>query len=285
VAASPANCLNCGALLDGAFCSRCGQRAIAPYPTVREMIGDAWQELSGYDGRFARTFRMLLGRPGALTIETLEGRRAPYIGPVRLYLVASVVYFVCAAAVPNLRTPAPAVMPGPGDPITIDATGRTEMSPELRDRALQRLQRAPWWAQMILRPAIVDPAAFRRRFVETLPRVLFALVPVFAAIVALFYRRRRFAQHLIFAIHLHATIFIVLTVRELSQLARSLIVLRVFEIGAAAGIVAYGLLAFRSVYGESWLRILVKWVGIAAIYSVAGVTALVVTLLWAVVIG
>jgi hypothetical protein len=138
---------------------------------------------------------------------------------------------------------------------------------------------------MILRPAIVDPAAFRRRFVETLPRVLFALVPVFAAIVALFYRRRRFAQHLIFAIHLHATIFIVLTVRELSQLARSLIVLRVFEIGAAAGIVAYGLLAFRSVYGESWLRILVKWVGIAAIYSVAGVTALVVTLLWAVVIG
>ena len=53
-------CLNCGASLRGAFCSECGQRAIAPYPTVREMLGDAWQELSGYDGRFARTFRTLL---------------------------------------------------------------------------------------------------------------------------------------------------------------------------------------------------------------------------------
>ena len=49
-------CLNCGAELHGAFCSRCGQRVIPPYPTMRELVGDAWHELSGYDGRFMRTF-------------------------------------------------------------------------------------------------------------------------------------------------------------------------------------------------------------------------------------
>ena len=279
------HCLNCGAPLSGAFCSSCGQRAIAPYPTVREMVGDAWQELSGYDGRFARTFRMLLGRPGALTVETLEGRRARYIAPVRLYLVASVFYFLCAAAIPNLRTPPPAVMPGGDITIRIDERGGTNLSPEDRQRALQALERAPWWASAVLRPALTDPEGFRSRFTASLPRVLFALVPVFAAILALFYRRRRFAQHLIFAIHLHAMIFICLAVRELSQLSNSLVVLRVFEVAATAAIVGYGLLAFRRVYGESWIRVVLKTVGVVAIYGVAGVTALVAATIFAVIGG
>ena len=61
--------------MHGRFCGRCGQRAIGAYPSVREMAGDAWRELSGWDGRFARTVRILLRRPGALTVEAMEGRR------------------------------------------------------------------------------------------------------------------------------------------------------------------------------------------------------------------
>lgn len=43
-------CLNCGAELSGPFCATCGQRAIPAYPTVKEMAGDAWHEMSGVDG-------------------------------------------------------------------------------------------------------------------------------------------------------------------------------------------------------------------------------------------
>ena len=85
-------CLNCGTPLQGAFCAACGQRAVPPNPTVRELAGDAWHELSGYDGRIMSTIRGLV-RPGFLTREYLEGRRAHYVPPVRLYLVVSVVYF------------------------------------------------------------------------------------------------------------------------------------------------------------------------------------------------
>jgi hypothetical protein len=281
-----ATCLNCGSALEGPFCSACGQRAIAPYPSVREMVGDAWQELSGYDGRFARTFRLLLRHPGALTIETLEGRRARYISPVRLYLVASVVYFLCAASVPNIAPRKPAVMPGSDLTISIDGSGgASTLSPEDRARALKDLERAPWWTQALLRPILTDPAGFRSRFLQTLPRVLFVLVPVFAAIVALFYRGRPFTQHLIFATHLHAAVFITLTIRELSQLTRSLVVLGVFEAAATFAIVAYGLLAFRKVYAERWSRVLMKGVGIAAIYGVVGILSLLVTLVWAAAFG
>jgi hypothetical protein len=250
------------------------------------MVGDAWQELSGYDGRFARTFRLLLRHPGALTTETLEGRRARYISPVRLYLVASVVYFLCAASVPNISPPKPAVMPGSDVTIRIDRTGASSsLSPEDRERALKDLARAPWWAQAMLRPILLDPAGFRSRFLQRFPRVLFVLVPVFAAIVALFYRRRPFTQHLIFATHSHAAVFITLAIRELSQLTRSLVVLAIFDAAAAIAIVVYGLLAFRKVYRERWSRVLLKGAGITAIYSVAGISALLVTFVWAATFG
>ena len=89
-------CLNCGAPLYGSFCAECGQRDVPPHPTARELAGDAWQELSGYDGRIMATIRGLL-RPGFLTREYVEGRRAGYLPPVRvgfLYLLSSVPAFI-----------------------------------------------------------------------------------------------------------------------------------------------------------------------------------------------
>ena len=72
---------------------------------MRELAVDAFWELSGWDGRFALTVRSLLRRPGMLTREFLEGRRARYVSPLRLYLMASLVYFLIAAAAPDLDRP------------------------------------------------------------------------------------------------------------------------------------------------------------------------------------
>lgn len=111
-------CLNCGAPLDGRFCPECGQRDIPPYPSVRELATDAFAEFSGWDGRLAATLRGLVEHPGLLTREFLEGRRARYISPVRLYLTASVVYFVLAASAPNLRLDS-------GEPLGLKVTAGT----------------------------------------------------------------------------------------------------------------------------------------------------------------
>jgi len=81
--------------------------------------------------------------------------------------------------------------------------------------------------------------------------VLFALVPVFAAIVAMFYRQRPLTQHLVFATHLHTFVFITLTLRELSQLAGSDVVLGLFEVGAALAIVGWSLIAFGACIGRA----------------------------------
>src|SRR4051812_14111428 len=99
-----ARCLNCGTELAGPFCAQCGQRDIPPYPSVRELVTDAFWELSGWDGRFAATVRTLVRTPGHLTVDFLEGRRARFISPLRLYLLASLLYFVVAAAIPDVTT-------------------------------------------------------------------------------------------------------------------------------------------------------------------------------------
>ncbi|MGH8562463.1 MAG: DUF3667 domain-containing protein [Nevskiales bacterium] len=96
-------CLNCGGELRGPFCAECGQRAVPPDPTVRELAGDAWNEFTGYDGRVMETLRGLL-RPGFLTREYIAGRRAHYLPPVRVYLIVSVVYFLIAASAPEIGT-------------------------------------------------------------------------------------------------------------------------------------------------------------------------------------
>ena len=278
---TPPTCLNCAAALDGAFCSQCGQRAIPPYPAMRDLVGDAWQELSGYDGRFMRTLRQLFRHPGSLTLEVLEGRRARYVSPVRLYLAASLFYFLVAAASPDLgQAPAPVV---PGSDIKIDLRNpaAAQLSPERREEALQRIDRAPWLIRAVLRPAVLNPAGFRARIVENVPRMLFALVPVFAAIVSLFYRRRPFSQHLIFALHLHAAAFIVQAIREPANFIGSRVVLGPAQAIAFLFIAGYGVLAFRQVYGGKWRWILVKAAGILALYVIAGLLGLLVIVTWA----
>ena len=79
-------CLNCGAPLTGPFCAQCGQRDVPPYPSVRELVSDAFSEFSGWDGKLADTVRAAHAAPGQLTHRFLEGRRARYISPLRLYL-------------------------------------------------------------------------------------------------------------------------------------------------------------------------------------------------------
>ena len=90
------NCLNCGTGLSGQYCGNCGQRARGRLISLWELLQDAFGDLFELDSRLWRTLIPLLLRPGRLTKDYLEGRRARYMPPFRMYLVLSVVFFVVA---------------------------------------------------------------------------------------------------------------------------------------------------------------------------------------------
>ena len=90
------DCLNCGTELRGQYCGHCGQRASSRLISLWELTRDAFGDLLELDSRLWRTLFPLLIRPGKLTKDYLEGRRARYMPPFRMYLVLSVVFFVVA---------------------------------------------------------------------------------------------------------------------------------------------------------------------------------------------
>ena len=111
-----------------------------------------------------------------------------------------------------------------------------------------------------------------------MPRALFILVPVLALILGLFYRGRHFPEHLYFAVHFQAFVFLVLTLVELATYSRGGRRDRHRTDAWRAVIVAYGLVAQRRVYGERWLATSLKAIGVAFVYLVAWTaTTLIVT--------
>ena len=83
-------CLNCGAALAGEYCAACGQQAVDLAAPTWRVLREAMMEATDLDGRVPRTLRGL-ATPGHLTAEYLQGRRAPYVGPLKLFLLAGTV--------------------------------------------------------------------------------------------------------------------------------------------------------------------------------------------------
>jgi Protein of unknown function (DUF3667) len=90
-------CYNCGTTLTGPFCSACGQEVQELDPSLKHFLHDLTHELLHFDGKIYRSVWALLARPGVLTRDYFEGRRARWISPIRLYIVFSVVYIAIAS--------------------------------------------------------------------------------------------------------------------------------------------------------------------------------------------
>jgi uncharacterized protein DUF3667 len=87
------HCENCGAPLAGGYCAQCGQPAIDYRRSFRHVLVDVLDSFLNWDSKFLSTIVWLLICPWRLTNEFLAGRRARYFHPLRLYLLASILFF------------------------------------------------------------------------------------------------------------------------------------------------------------------------------------------------
>jgi hypothetical protein len=112
-----------------------------------------------------------------------------------------------------------------------------------------------------------DPGALNGAITTWIPRVLFALLPLFAVLLAVFYWRQRqffFVDHLVFSLSFHSFVFLLLLLAALAA--------QTLPGGAVAWAVflavpAYLLLALRRLYRQSWGWTAVKFSAIAIIYT------------------
>jgi Protein of unknown function (DUF3667) len=85
-------CLNCGTSLVGSHCHACGQAAHV-HRTLGAFFHDLLHGVFHFEGKVFRTLPMLTLRPGKLTREYIDGRRASYVSPLALFLFSVFLLF------------------------------------------------------------------------------------------------------------------------------------------------------------------------------------------------
>ncbi len=97
-------CENCATPLQGEFCHHCGQSSHNPLRHAGHAIEEVFESFWHLDGRIFRTLRTLCS-PGRLANEYLAGHRAPYVAPLRLFVIVSVLTFFIAQFAVHIGDP------------------------------------------------------------------------------------------------------------------------------------------------------------------------------------
>ena len=87
------HCENCGAPLSGPYCGQCGQPAIDYRRSFGHVLVDVLNEFLNWDSKVFATIALLIVKPWRLTNEFVAGYRVRYVHPLRLYLLASILFF------------------------------------------------------------------------------------------------------------------------------------------------------------------------------------------------
>lgn len=149
--------------------------------------------------------------------------------------------------------------------------GLTKALAKLRDEAAKDNSKDKWFVNSIataLSRLETDPAALNGPMTTWIPRILFVLLPLFAVLLALFYRRQRkdflFVDHLIFSLTMHSFAFVLLIVAAVLAQVIS---------GGWVALIAWGVLSLyfflslKVFYAQGWAKTAFKFVAISFVYA------------------
>jgi len=266
-------CLNCSAELVGpSYCGHCGQKASSDDPTLSDFLREMTVELTELDRKIPQTIIALLARPGLLTADWFAGRRQRWISPLRLYLIASVAFFLTGPTVERIthRSTREAVK------LTMaNKDGTASLTPAIRAELANGLPARIIGVEQMER-AVTHSAALNAAISAAFPKAMFLLLPLFALLTSVAWRgrRRRYPAHVYLALHLHAAWFIAFAiVTAVTAFVESDAVQMLIVFAAFLYVSWYALVAFRRVFGEPWGRTVAKSAAIGALYAPAWIAA------------
>lgn len=275
-------CANCGSPVPEAFCGACGQRYGRRLVSVRRMAVELLDDQLLVNSALPRTLHALVLRPGLLTREYAEGRIVRYVAPFRLYLVSSLIFFLIVTL---LADPvklgekversagggaAGAAEAGGGTYIQFGPLGDTASAPGWWKPAARRLAAQEDRINGMKKGQIVQGIVGGLE--KNAPTAMFLLLPLYAALLKLLYARRKrlYAEHFVFALHIHAFSLLVFS---LLLLVKPLPLLGLLIFWPPV----YAFLAMRRVYGQGLLKTGAKFVVLGASYLVAFLAGLFLT--------
>ena len=295
-------CKNCGAPIAGRYCSACGQSADVRIPSLGALLVDVLGDVFSFDSRIWHSLATLALKPGRLTSAYLEGQRARYTPPFRMYLVASLAFFLLFSLLGWLAS-SPGSAPGAsGDAAAAVAGGATAAALPTADSNAATAEDASVHITLdddgslscnfvdkdlppAMRQRLVDAcermerdngAAFGRALVGNLSAMLMIFVVIVSGIMRALYlfARRKYVEHLLFFAHVHTLFFLLafatLLVFQAERLAPILVWPgRIVVSAAVVYFLVYLYLAMRHVYAQGRVLTAVKYVVLGGSYAAA----------------
>jgi len=277
------------------YCPSCGQENHTHQLPIRHFILELLENTVHFDTKFFRTVRDMFVKPGMLTANYNENQRARYVPPFRLYIFVSAIYFIALSFLDTgltLKLSSDSSFKlerSPSD--SLQTSGSIEMDAELLELSqkdfitdadieeylVKKERSVNWLNKKITRSAInlvgKDSQAVAGKVLKNISYLMFLIMPFFAVLLYLVYFRRKmfYTAHLVFSVHLHTLVFILLSVSLLVSMTG--LKLTAFAI---LGSIVYLFIAVRNVYLETWgvttLKSLVLVAGYA-VMLVAGILA------------
>jgi hypothetical protein len=292
-------CLNCGAKLLDTFCHHCGQKDIPQRQTLGELLSNFISSFWSYEGKFFKTIKFLIIKPGFLATEYNAGKRESYYHPARMYVFISFVFFLLLAVLPSADLKK--------SMIKIDFSDKEEKEETLSDsitsqvdsiktvskkndnsdftiigdhktrkgydsaQALLPLEKRHGWLMksLTLRSIEINQKYkgkgkefvndFRSAFFDNFSKVLFWLLPFFALLLKLFYVRRDY----FYSEHLVFSIYyynFFYFAGSLLVIVNKIPILEWASTFIGFWIVLYLLFAMKRMYQQSWRKTILKYI-------------------------
>ena len=290
-------CPNCGNERELRFCGHCGQNDLDYLRSLPSLVSEILRETFEVDSRTFRTLKLLVLRPGELSAEFSRSRRASYSSPIRLYLFFSLLFFFVLSLTTEREPPAEedrVIRISADEAKSVDFTALGDaLSLHGRERLDEIISRDPLAGSRGVAPllalwankrqdALTDlerfylaqgvdwlhtPRLAAERLENNLPITMFFMLPVFALLLALFYRKKRrfYVEHFVFSIHVHVAVFAVFTVLALIPEA---LVGGILNIALLFALAVYNVVALIRYYGDGAILTTAKWVFLTVSYAV-----------------
>lgn len=205
---SPIICPNCGSKAIRNYCSQCGQPTHLHKDTFPALVGHFFSHYLHYESRLFQSIKILWTRPGQLSVDYREKRRARHTDPLSMYIFIVVVYFIANSLITSFYQHYGIGSYAP------EAVAKAEQEEALRVAKAKAAGKSGNVVGMLLGEAtgqkvedVIGQNEHDHKLDKIAPRMFFFMVPVLAFILALFLFRLRnygFVDHAVFALHMHA---------------------------------------------------------------------------------
>lgn len=301
---SETDCLNCGAEIKGHYCSECGQANYEPKESFRHILTHFITDYLHLDEKFFSSLKYLLFNPGLLTTEYNAGKRVKYVHPFRLYIFITIVFFIVQSIDYNKGTKklkdnisidstinTATENSANNDTIAINKNGEVEIQQGFE--AVSDTSVEQYLARQDSLPKDLQDGIIKRyfnkktliaekndfnfsdkineTFKKNIPKMMFLILPIFALILSLFFRKKQlfYVEHFYHSVYLHSFFYLYMLIFALIAFIIPETWNVYLTIISLTGLLVYFYKSLMNVYEENAVFTMLKTLVVLVLYFIA----------------